>query len=254
MTRLLVVGALIYLWPSFAICQVLHSIGIARAADTSQFTYIEHHQYMLDGTHRISYYDPGMTPIVQKELQYPGLPQHPEILQLDLKNGHEVRVTTRNGVLEMRQQQPEQTRPLRAPLSSDLVIDAGFDGYIRDHWEQLLESDRVLSFAAIGQRRILELVISAQTAENSGMQFTIKPGHWFLRMFIPSIQLTYDQDRRLEHYSGLSNVNSGAASVGRVNIRFSHYQTATQLDNPLPEWLSGLERDAQSLVEVSLNQ
>jgi len=219
---------------------VQHSLGVARGADSS-VSYIEHHQYFESGEHLIRYYDNDRRLLLTKELSYPDLPQHPNLKQTDLLGQTEITIETEQTTAFMTNKSlgkiPDQGEIFEFELTEDIIIDAGFDAYIRANWGSFeLQPDQRFRFAIAGQPRLIQMEVSRVESDAEGASFTVTPSNWVIRLLLPSISLRYDASRQLTRYQGFSNLKRSGESRN-VEISFEHYQLDTSLSMPLVEWL-----------------
>ena len=215
---------------------VLHSVGIA-CGDDASVSYIEHHQYFDSGEHVIRYYDSNLRLLLTKELNYPDLPQHPTLKQTDMLRQTEVTIATDRTTAVMTKSSAEKGDVFQFELTEDVIIDAGFDAYIRENW-QSFESQPLqqFRFAIAGQSRLIKMEIMKVDSDAGGALFTITPRNWMIRMILPTTRLSYNATRQLSRYEGFSNLKQSDESRN-VEIRFEHYQMETPLSMPLVEWL-----------------
>jgi hypothetical protein len=230
----------VFLWLTInqAHATVLHSVGVARDAKDNALRYIEHHQYLSDGKHLVRYYDENMDLVAFKELLYPGLPQHPLIVQADLQSRTEIRTSIQNDRLTMVRTDHSGVQNIELQLTADVIIDAGFDAFIQNDWDNLLSrKEQSLRFAIAGQPRLLDVALVAIPGGESGVDFHIKPESWIVRLFLPKIELKYNEARQLISYEGFSNLKSSNGKNGKVHISFTHHRLSEELLLPLAEWL-----------------
>ena len=123
--------------PSYA--GIDHAVGVARDAESGKIRYIEHHQYFENGTHQVDYYRPDMVRIAYKTLRYADLPQHPSILQEDFNRQSQTEVSVVDGKVLMTSKRPDGVREGSLEAVPELIVDAGFDAYIRKHLDELLD-------------------------------------------------------------------------------------------------------------------
>jgi hypothetical protein len=215
---------------------VLHSVGIARGVDSS-VSYIEHHQYFESGDHLIRYYDSDLRLLLTKELSYPDLPQHPNLKQVDVLKQTEITIETERNTVFMTEQSLENRGVFKFELTDDVIIDAGFDAYIRANWSSFdRRSTQQFRFAIAGQSRLIQMKISRVDSDSEGASYTVTPRNWLIRLILPTTSLSYDATRQLTRYLGFSNLKQPGESRS-VEIRFEHYQLETPLALPLDEWL-----------------
>ncbi len=201
-----------------------HSIGVARDSKSQAVMYIEHHEYFADGSHRITYMDRDGETIKTTSLTYPGLPQHPRIQQNDVVRDEAVELVVVDNLLKVVQTRGEQMERFDLPVDAGTIVDAGFDPFIRENFEEFTDGKpRRFRFAAAGERRILSVDI-VRTPLGEGLhEFTITPSNFLVRLLVPKLRVTYDDRRRLEKYEGPTNLELVDADVGTVEISFTHY-------------------------------
>jgi hypothetical protein len=232
---LLMVCALV---PAFSSANVLHSIGIARDSSDSTLRYVEHHQYLPSGEHLVTYFDVNGEIIATKAMRYPGLPQHPEISQSDLTRNIDVRTRVINQTLEMIRYDSDRVRTHEIPLDETIIVDAGFDSFVRNNWHGFVENvPQAYKFAVAGQGRLLKVNITKQAVSPGETAFVIKPSNPFIRMLMPDIHLRYNQDRRLIAYEGLTNLYLPDGQSRHVSVEFVHYKGPGELARPLARWI-----------------
>jgi len=215
---------------------VHHSIGIARDVNAT-VSYIEHHQYLESGHHLIRYYDNDLNLVLTKELSYPELPQHPTLQQTDLVNQTEIKIEINNTTALMTRPTSKEEGHFRFELTADVMIDAGFDAYIRANWSSFdAQPSQSFRLAIAGQRRLIQMELSLLEDGADGAVFSVKPRNWLLRTLIPNILLSYDAKRQLIRYQGFSNLKQPGRKRNVV-ISFDHYDSARPLSMPLTEWL-----------------
>jgi hypothetical protein len=215
---------------------VHHSIGVARDVDAT-VSYIEHHQYLESGHHLIRYYDNDLNLLLTKELSYPDLPQHPTLKQTDLVSQTEIKIEVDKTTALMSRPTSKGGDHFRFDLTADVMIDAGFDAYIRANWTSFKDQpSRLFRFAIAGQRRLIQMELSLLDDVAGGAVFSVKPRNWLLRKLIPKIILSYDAKRQLIRYQGFSNLKQ-PGEKRNVVISFDHYDSDTPLLMPLTEWL-----------------
>ena len=215
---------------------VQHSVGIARGGDSS-VSYIEHHQYFESGEHVIRFYDSDLRLLLTKELSYPDLPQHPTLMQTDTLRQTEVTIAIDQTTAVMTKLSTKETDVFQFELTEDVIIDAGFDAYIRENWRSFqTQPVQHFQFAIAGQSRLIQMQIMKVDSDAEGASFTITPRNWLVRMVLPTTSLSYNATRQLTRYEGFSNLKRSGESRN-VEISFEHYQMETPLTMPLVEWL-----------------
>lgn len=220
---------------------VKHTIGVARDQTDDSVRYIEHHQYLEDGKHIVRYYDTANNVLLEKEISYPGLPQHPTLLQSDYLTDTDIMIRREQGNATMIKERGDESEEFSFPLTEDTVIDAGFDRYIQDNWYKFEDSDtHRVKFAVAGQARLLEMNISRTGKSETLTRFVVQPANWFVRLLVPDITLYYDyydDVAQLVRYEGFSNLKPARDDSREVTIQFEHFTLDRALKAPLAEWL-----------------
>jgi hypothetical protein len=116
----------------------------------------------------------------------------------------------------------ERTRPL--PASADGVVDAGFDAFVREHWQDLVAGrDPRLDFLIPSRFEYLPFALSGlpdTTMDGEpARRFKLKLAGWY-GFVLPGIDLTYDREGRLLEFDGVGNVRDAAGKNQNVRIVF----------------------------------
>jgi hypothetical protein len=138
-------------------------------------------------------------------------------------------VRTRDGRREVFAQadaaSAERSAQLPQPTPPNAVIDAGFDAFIREHWNTLSASGvSPVLFLVPSELRYLDF--SARVLRDSHTDgaelrwFRLSLANWY-GFALPHIDVAYDvQTHELREFRGLSNIRDGNGHNVRVDIRF----------------------------------
>ena len=190
--------------------------GYAYAPADHRLLYRESHWlYTEDGVeHRLVVYScPDGQPFVRKQVNSAPGAATPDVELFDARGGYREGVRTRDG----------RRAPLGAPLNA--VIDAGFDAFIRSHWNAL--SGAPVSPVALlvpSELRYLNFTVRMLRDEDSGdgavRWFRLQLADWY-GFALPHIELAYDKKtHELRQYSGVSNIRDAEGRNLSVTIRF----------------------------------
>jgi hypothetical protein len=209
-------------------------VGVAKVADGT-FIYCEQVTQPSQTELRVDYVKDKKN-FASKDINYSINTTTPAVLQNDFRFG-EVRqasVTEEKIVLYYQANNNKKTASTDlAPKEVD-VIDAGFDNFVRIHWDEL-QSGKTLSinFASMSHLKSLPLRVSSQPLgkcdkETSEIKlsycFYVEIDNAFLRMLLGNIKLTYDQLRRLEEFEGVVNILSENESNQTAKIHYYYLQ------------------------------
>lgn len=216
---------------------VTHTVGIARNAQDQSIAYIEHHQHLPSGHHLVSYFDQAGAVMVSKSITYPGLPQHPYVIQTDFTSGMSVQTYTTATKIQMVRNLSGVVEKFDFPLDNNTIVDAGFDNFLKDNWQRFKENKpQVFKLAVAGQENLLRVQVTKQRSTNN-LAFTIKPKNFFIRLLVPEMQLQYASNGRLLAFQGLTNLNLPGGKNRKVEVKFNYYTSPEKLTRPLPQWV-----------------
>ena len=113
-------------------------------------------------------------------------------------------------------------------LKNTVVVDAGFDRYVLQNWQKLIDgkSGR-FSFLQIGKARLVPLKIeltecSVEMSAES-VCFRLNIANRLLKRFVKPIELAYDrQSKRLLRFAGLGPLKNSKGKGMTVDIRYKY--------------------------------
>jgi hypothetical protein len=173
--------------------------------------------------------------IAHKALNYKSGRTTPSFFQTDTLNEGKVAVNFDQKALVMSIIDGDGTERNRqykvsALEKTPIVIDAGFDVFIRDNWQTLLSGQILFfQFPLVSRFQLISLQVKKSLCEyeaNTDQCFTLEPSNWLFRMLASPIELGYDSTlRRLNRYRGLSNINKANGDDLVVDIKYQYGQT-----------------------------
>lgn len=214
--------------------------GTASSLKTGEVVYREYHE-ITSQQHTVHYVDPSEKLIASKEIHYSHGFNTPEYLLDDKRFEKRTGSKWQDGhFIVFRQEQSGGPHEKPVKPADDLVIDAGFDYYIRSHWNELIDGKILpFSFAVADPPSILDMKIT----EVSAAQSTIKQHNDLYRYFlvhsrnrligwaIPEINLAYNRDTHLlQVYQGPSNLTDQNDKRQTVTIRYEYQYPALVAD------------------------
>ncbi len=196
--------------------------GYARDIKTRGLLYVESHFVRNAGAvgeTRVVQYQcvTGRAAFMRKELRYGGVREEPEFTLVDGRTGYTegLRREPDGPRVFFRPAAAQPQREARVPAEVVVVADAGFDEFVRKHWNELEAGDSVrfpflipsrldsLTFKVRKNReeRIENALVSVIRLNLSGV----------LGWFLPYIEVSYRKsDQVLMRYKGLTNVRDAA--------------------------------------------
>lgn len=202
-----------------AACADRQYTGEARDPERGTLLYEEHHLVrQSEGRPReriVLYRCPGGAAFARKQVRYDARVAAPEFELEDARFGYRegVRRVGKALAVFVRRDGSEAERQATLEAGDGLVVDAGFDEFVRRHWETLRRGETVaLDFLVpsrletfsfrlrrIGSARIDGAAVSLFRLGLGGM----------LGWFAPDITVGYrDSDRRLMQFEGLTNIRA----------------------------------------------
>ena len=204
--------------------------GVASARHAPRLLYAEHHLLVYRAS-RLSerlvlYTCPNGAPFARKKLSY-GDMQAPDFFLEDTSNGMQEGLLTHGGERSMffraNRFEAEKSAPL--PQVAGLVVDAGFDEFIRAHWSALM-NDAPLPLRFLVPSRLQVVSFSVQHLRSDNVDD--KPAEVFrmnltglLGIVLPGIDVTYDAVQHvLVRYEGISDIRDKAGDNLQASIVF----------------------------------
>ncbi|MFK7733753.1 MAG: hypothetical protein AB8B48_19190 [Pseudomonadales bacterium] len=208
--------------------------GKAFQPGSTTLLYIEEHYKVADQLHKVVYLDANRELVAEKLIDYSANAYSPNV-QVDdyrakrattIEHGDELcRVTIAgldNGV--------DQDTATFKPEKHD-VMDAGFDNYVRKHWDQLSQGETVkfrfmlpLRDSTIGLKVKPKQCEDKDDVNNDGaMCFRISPSNWLVSALAAPIDLVYERDtQRLLRFVGQGQLPDAEGRSMEVDLRYRY--------------------------------
>ena len=222
--------------PLAANAKLGETVGLAYDLKSEELLYRETHCISADGfDHEVIYQDNDGKLIARKLLDFSTGATTPSFVQHNHYSSESIQVALADGQVSMAiidsdgaQSKAAVARP---DDSSPIVIDAGFDEFVREHWDQLVSGEsREFQFPFADRSSLVELRIQPLTCSydtQTDQCFRLDLSNWLLRVLVKPIELGYDSDsRRLTRYRGLSNIGDENGNGLQVDIRYSYEDVA----------------------------
>ena len=218
--------------PSTALARDLVKTGYARDLQTGQLLYVESHYVREEGAvgeNRLVLYRCELNgkPFARKEVTYNSIRQAPEFVLVDARSGYSEGVRRATDGLRVFVQ-PDAVTPRKESaikFGPQLVIDAGFDEFVRKRWAEL-ESGKAVAFPflvpsrldtySFKLKKLRDTVIDSQPVSVYRLNLS-----GVLGWFTPHIDVSYRKsDRVLLRYEGVSNIRGEDGRNLLVSIDF----------------------------------
>lgn len=213
--------------------EALRFEGSARDVDSGEVLYHETHYLQFTGDRvdqrLVLYRCPNEeAAFARKSVRYGGAPEQPEFELTDARRGYrEGLQRLSDGRVEAFVRHGRDSLEQRAGLGSGsiFVADAGFDEFLKRHWDALQRGDEVrLNFLVPARLGAIAFKIRKHRDERSGDRdasvIRLSLGAWW-GFLAPHIDAAYDrQTRQLLRYQGLSNLRDRDGRNLTVDIEF----------------------------------
>jgi hypothetical protein len=195
--------------------------GLAYAKGGQTLLYREAHWLHEDGSRLVLYLCPLGEPFARKHVR--GGRPTPDFEFVDARSGYREGVRTRDGWREVfaRDSATAQEQRKRLAPGAVQVIDAGFDSYIRQHWEAMAPpAQRRVSFLIPSRLQVMDFRLDPIAGPAGSRSYRMGLDAWYGRA-LPSIAVTYSAGgRRLVRFEGIGNIRDGAGRYSPVRIEF----------------------------------
>jgi hypothetical protein len=194
--------------------------GTAYDKKSGKFIYVESHRRVIKNGNLIEgsveYLNKSGKSFVSKKIEYEFSSIAPNYRLEDKRTGYieGVKILPGNRVSLYNQSSSgkKMQKAIKAFNPKMLVVDAGFDEFIRKNWNRLQNNERILiQFAVPSMLRVVEFrvykVSSSKIKGKAASVFSMDLGNFFLRLFMDPIIVSYDnKEKKLLRYEGVSNI------------------------------------------------
>lgn len=229
--------------------------GVAVNIDNGEVAYSELH-HCNDGRTvcRIQYQDAQGQLIIDKYLNYGVDASAPDFMQLDIRSGNFVgserqgdktvflsakAADSQSNIDRRANAQPKDVKKTIVETKASLVIDAGFDNFIRQHWQRLTAGDSMsfafalpsrgsavsMSIKQLNNKKCTALLSgqAESTEQVSAECFEIKPKSLLFSVFLKPIKIAYDSSsKKLLAFKGLTSIKDANNKPQTVLIRYEY--------------------------------
>ena len=212
-----------------------YAIGVVTNSE-GEIVYEEHHDHKADargGISKVSYKSLDDKLIAEKTIDYDcrtSAPNYTLTMSHHEQWIEQVKWQTKNQLVVI---QPESEKVIDAVDSDALVIDAGFDNFVFENWQQLiLGIEKEIDFLHVPGNRLFRLVIKLENnsadidVTDDVALFKITTKSKLFRFFSDPIFLAYNKlSKQLAYYSGPTNLRGeikGLEKSKQVAIKYRY--------------------------------
>lgn len=210
-------------------------VGTATVPDDvkrAQVLYEELHSVDASGLrHQVSYRSAGVE-FASKSVDYSASLVAPNFMQRDTRRGEMLaaRRDARGRVELGYRENSGFNERWRVPETSErpLVIDAGFDNFVRQHLPALIKGETLrFDFAVPSRGTAARLMIDSTATPDCGEPrvdgshcFRVRTSSYLARLLFPPLHLLYGDDGQLLRFIGLSNISDADGDGQQVRIDY----------------------------------
>ena len=195
-------------------------VGDAYAPDNGQLLYREVHTVGA-GRQVVQYQCPDGKAFARKVLEGGNTVIGPDFSFVDARNGDAEGVRSSGGtrsVYAKRGAASEVAKPL--PDKKDGVIDAGFDVYVRTHWDSVGKRGDGIPFLLPGRFAFYNVRLIDGETRDGVRRMTMKLDAWYA-FAAPTVVLSYTTaDRLLRRFEGMGSIRGENGKLRQVRIEF----------------------------------
>ncbi|MGN6519923.1 MAG: hypothetical protein ACTHK2_10925 [Dokdonella sp.] len=210
--------------------------GRAYGADGAALLYRETHWLYRDNgvaTRLVLYSCPDGPPFARKTLRDTGGASRPDFDFIDGRDGHREGARRSQGgheiYLQERAGTPVRTRQFSS--APDVVVDAGFDAYIRSRWNSFAPgTDLGVRLLLPSRLAAVDVRVRDETTDADRVlhqrRLKVRLDAWY-GFALPAMSLVYDDDRVLREFRGIGTIRDEHGRHQEMVIRFPRELSAS---------------------------
>lgn len=214
----------------------LSRIGYAYDRDSRELLYVEnHHEIYVDDKlfHAwVIYKDTDEQTFATKTVDFSGNRFMPEFSLVNNRTGHQeqTRYLQKGYEVGFAQAHTDTLETALLDNAVDGISDAGFDNFIIDHWQEIINGRRFQRYFLVpSMKRFIKFRIYQEAIQEQGDRsfriIRIEPSNFLVRAIAGTNRLYYDSHRPvLRKFKGVSNLRNQAGKNYRVIIDYDYVQ------------------------------
>ena len=188
----------------------------------------DNQEKLIPVTRQVEYFSADGELIAEKTNQYPNAATQPDFILKDLRHNYseQSEQLAKGWRLTLLENGATSSKVID-DFDYELVIDAGFDDFIRKHWQALSAGKTVpFSFASVARQNSVNFEVEASNPERlqQPLKITMTLRSSLLSWLLDPIELEYQRStQRLLRYRGLSNIQDNDQQGQQVDIRYRYF-------------------------------
>ncbi len=208
-------------------------IGTAYSPDSDRVLYVE--SYINDSATQVQvrYENAAGKLLADKQLDFSRSRHAPDVSRKDYRFDSTLTINTKANTTTLQAQRDgEATLDATLDVADKLVIDAGFDFFVQDQWDDLIARKKITFRYLVPARKAavkLNLKQRDCAAAEQMVCFRIQASNWIVAAIMAPIDLEYEQDsRRLMRFTGLGQLIDDNGKKQEVDIRYRYPENANE--------------------------
>lgn len=204
--------------------------AFAYAPESNALLYTEEHRETWQGgkmlNSQVRYLGPDKTLLAEKNIDFRKSRLAPDFLLKDFRDGYQegASLEGKSILVTARRNEKEAIKSRTLDVPTPVVVDGGFNEFVLQRWDDLL-AGKTIQFhfvAPIEQDYFVFQVEPVKTLQVDGskhLRLHMKPVSSLVRLFVGTVQLTYDvEERHLLQFEGMTNLNDakGKSIIARL--------------------------------------
>ncbi|ETX09596.1 hypothetical protein MUS1_06635 [Marinomonas ushuaiensis DSM 15871] len=206
-------------------------VGSAYSLKTGSLLYRETYKEISDVLHEVEYAEPDGNVFGRKTIDFSQSRVAPSFTQINERNGEDIQVTQEGGdfVVSYKGNTAFKQKTERLKVDAGMVIDAGFDGFIKQYWS-VLESGKKLDvdYLVPSEQDTFGFRVSRTACidgtKNDAMCFSLSPISWVVKLAVDPIVVAYDTvEKKLLRFTGRGNIANTKGKYESVDIQYRYF-------------------------------
>ncbi len=232
-----------YIIKSFALSSVLSlssvsfaeaasSVVIGKAYDPEKGTllYTETHEKVSDVTHTVEYKEPDGSVFAKKTIDSSLSAITPSFTQLNQRIGEKIAVQQQGDAMQVRYQENLTAKENvgSVNLSSGMVVDAGFDAFVKQYWTVLQSGKSMdIKYLVPSEQDYFNFRFKRtpclENTQEGAVCFALSPISWVIKLAVDPIVVAYEPSQKaLLRFTGRANIANAKGEYKKVDIYYQY--------------------------------
>lgn len=206
-------------------------VGSAYSLKTGSLLYRESHQKINDVLHEVEYSEPDGKVFGRKSIDFSQSLVAPSFSQINERNGEEIYVRQEGNDLTVsyKGNTTYKQESERLKVDAGMIIDAGFDGFIKQYWSVLASGKKLdVDYLVPSEQTTFSFRFSRASCiagtKSDAACFSLSPISWVVKLAVDPIIVAYDAtEKKLLRFTGRANIANAAGKYESVDIQYRYF-------------------------------